>query len=105
MKNRGPIDFLAALIVEFGGLALLLAAVPALSGSRAIDVAIPVQTESDCGKFRWLAAGKPTPWDRHDAGRRLRPDERAYVENRLVKQGEKLIQGLSEQMEWVLDDR
>ena len=100
MRNRGPIDFLAALVVEFGGLALLLAALPLLGSGQATS--LPRSTDPD--QLPWPRTGNPTPWDDRaavDSGH----DEPAYVADRLGQRGERLMQSLLSQVERVLEDR
>ncbi len=100
MKHRGPIDFLAALVIEFGGLALLLAALPLLSGSSGHS--LPQQT--DPAHLPWPRTSNPTPWDERAAAYSDR-DEPAYVADRLGRRGEYLVQSLLGQVERVLEDR
>lgn len=100
MKSRGPIDFLAALVVEFGGLALLLAALPLLGGGG--ENVQPKQT--DPAHLPWPRTANPTPWDDRaaaDSGR----NEPAYVADRLGRRGEFLMKSLVGQVERVLEDR
>jgi hypothetical protein len=100
MKNRGPIDFLAALVVEFGGLALLLAALPLLGGGEGSS--LPRST--DPAQLPWPRTSNPTPWDDRaaiDSGR----DEPAYVADRLGRRGEHLLRSLVGQVERALEDR
>jgi hypothetical protein len=99
MKNRGPIDFLAALVVEFGGLALLLAAVPLLGGNGAG----PQLQPTDPAHLPWPRTTNPTPWDDRaavDSGRNVP----AYVADRLGRRGEHLVKSLFGQMERALED-
>ena len=100
MKNRGPIDFLAALVVEFGGLALLLMALPLLGGGR--ENQVPRQT--DPAFLPWPRTSNPTPWDDQAAVESGR-DEPAYVADRLGRRGEQLVRSLIGQVERVLEDR
>jgi hypothetical protein len=100
MKSRGPVDFLAALIVEFGGLALLLAALPLLGGGRENSLPQPI----DPAHLPWPRTSNPTPWDDRaaaDSGR----NEPAYVADRLGRRGEFLMKNLFGQLERVLEDR
>jgi hypothetical protein len=99
MKNRGPIDFLAALVVEFGGLALLLAALPLLSGGGGNS--LPRST--DPAALPWPRTSNPTTWDDRaaiDSGR----DQPAYVADRLGRRGEYLLRTLASQVQRVLEN-
>jgi hypothetical protein len=106
MKNRGPIDFLAVLVVEFGGLALLLAALPLLvgGGNHPRDVGSPVGQPAESPRLPWPRAN-PTPWDHEAADRPLAEEHPAYVESRLRERGQTLVQSLLAQVERVLEDR
>ena len=100
MKNRGPIDFLAALVVEFGGLALLLAALPLLGGGNERSVSQQIDL------VHWSKPGGTNPMPRDGAdeaeSRRNKP---AYVADRLGRRGEQLVRSLVGQVERVLEDR
>lgn len=105
MKNRGPIDFLAALVVEFGGLALLLAALPLLAGSgnHPRELGSPAGQEAEAPRLPWPRAN-PTLWDQQAAGQPAEQDP-AYVESRLKERGDILLRSLLTQVERVLEDR
>ena len=100
MKHRGPIDFLAALVVEFGSLALLVAALPLLGAGPAPSP----QRSIDPARLPWPRTSNPTPWDDRAATESGR-DQPAYVADRLVKRGECLVQHLASQVERVLEDK
>ena len=98
MKNCGPVDFLAALVVEFGGVGLLLVALPLLGDAPSA----PRQTEP--AYLPWPRTNNPTPWDDQAAAESGR-DRSAYVADRLGSRGEHLVESLLGQVERVLEDR
>ena len=99
MKHRGPIDFLAAVVVEFGGLALLVAALPLLGGGQTPS---PPRS-TDPARWPWPRASNPTPWDDRAAIESGR-NQPGYVADRLSRRGEQLLEGLVGQVERVLED-
>lgn len=104
MTRRGPLDFLAAIVVEFGGLVLLLGAIPLLS-SGAKDDARPAATAKPASSATlvWPRETNPTPWDQRT--NLSTSDNLASVETRLEKHSAQLVQGLVGQIEQVLDER
>lgn len=104
MTHRGPIDFLAALVVEFGGLVLLLGAIPLLSSVGNGPPAAEIRQTSTVS-LPWPRDTNPTPWDRSSVPEQAHPDDRAFVETQLERQSGKLMQGLVGHIEQVLEER
>ena len=106
MTRRGPIDFLAALVVEFGGLVLLLGAIPLLSSVGTGPPAAQIRRASTAS-LPWPRGANPTPWDHSSLPEleQAHPDDRSFVETQLERQSGKLMQGLVGHIEQVLEER
>ena len=106
MKARGPIDFFAALIVEFGGLALLVAVLPSLCWQPAGQRQWQGAAVATAAAYQpWPRNHNPTAWD--DDVPQPRPHEARshYVERRLADRGARLVDGLVRHVDGWLANR
>lgn len=108
MKAPGPVDFLAALVVEFGGLVLLLAALPMFGGQPAEmqrSARLPIRSAPAAAAYHpWPRAYNPTPWDKPPAEERPPEPESLDVEGRLRDRGRQLVDGLVQHLERWLEE-
>jgi hypothetical protein len=108
MKAPDPLDFLAALVVEFGGLVLLLAALPMFGGTptQGQPAARPPSRSAPAAAacHPWPRASNPTPWDKPPAEHRPREPQSLDVEGRLRERGRQLADGLVQHLERWLEE-